>query len=108
MNRRQLMRGAAGACIAVSPRQHARKTRSSSDKFDPNYSSMEGFVTAKMFVEAARRAGNNLSADGLAGALNPCADFNLGGFFVDFGPAKHTGSKFVELTILLEDGRVRR
>jgi ABC-type branched-subunit amino acid transport system substrate-binding protein len=78
------------------------------EKFDPNYSSMEGFVAAKMFVEAARRAGKNLSADGLVGALESMHDFNLGGFFVDFSPTKHTGSKFVELTILLEDGRVRR
>jgi branched-chain amino acid transport system substrate-binding protein len=35
-------------------------------------------------------------------------DFNLGGFFVDFNAQKHSGSKFVELTILTEDGRVRR
>ncbi|MEO8806357.1 MAG: ABC transporter substrate-binding protein [Burkholderiaceae bacterium] len=78
------------------------------EKFDPNYSSMEGFVAAKMFVEAARRAGKDLSADGLVGALESMRDFNLGGFYVDFSPTKHTGSKFVELTILLEDGRVRR
>jgi len=78
------------------------------EKFDPNYSSMEGFVAAKMFVEAARRAGNNLSPDGLIGALESMHDFNLGGFFVDFNASKHAGSKFVELTILQGDGRVRR
>ncbi len=78
------------------------------EKFDPNYSSMEGFVAAKMFVEAARRAGNHLSPEGLVGALESMHDFNLGGFFVDFNATKHTGSKFVELTILQEDGRVRR
>ena len=33
---------------------------------------------------------------------------DLGGFPVDFGPNKHTGSKFVELTLLTEDGRIRR
>jgi len=77
-------------------------------KFDPNYSSVEGFVAAKMFVEAARRAGNHLNPEGLIGALESMHDFNLGGFFVDFSPTKHTGSKFVELTILQEDGRVRR
>jgi hypothetical protein len=35
-------------------------------------------------------------------------EFNLGGFFVDFGPTKHTGAKYVDLTILTADGRVRR
>jgi ABC-type branched-subunit amino acid transport system substrate-binding protein len=78
------------------------------DKFDPNYSSMEGYVAAKMMVEALRRAGNNLTADGLIGALESLREYNLGGFYVDFGPQKHTGSKYVELTILQADGRVRR
>ena len=32
----------------------------------------------------------------------------LGGFFVDFSSQKHTGSKYVDLTILSADGRVRR
>jgi branched-chain amino acid transport system substrate-binding protein len=27
---------------------------------------------------------------------------------VDFGPNKHTGSRFVEMTLLTEDGRIRR
>ena len=33
---------------------------------------------------------------------------NLGGFPIDFSARKHTGSRFVELTLLTEDGRVRR
>jgi ABC-type branched-subunit amino acid transport system substrate-binding protein len=78
------------------------------DKFDPNYSSMEGYVAAKMMVEALRRAGNSLSVDGLISGLESLREFNLGGFFVDFSGQKHTGSKYVELTILQADGRVRR
>ena len=78
------------------------------DKFDPNYSSMEGYVAAKMMVEALRRAGNSLTADGLIGALESLREYNMGGFYVDFGPQKHTGSKYVDLTILQADGRVRR
>ena len=27
-------------------------------------------------------------------------NFDLGGFFVDFGPRKHVGSSYVDLTIL--------
>jgi len=78
------------------------------DKFDPNYSSMEGYVAAKMMVEALRRAGNGLSVDGLINGLESLRELNLGGFFVDFNSQKHTGSKYVELTILQADGRVRR
>ena len=77
------------------------------DKFDPNYTSIEGFVAAKTIVEGLRRSGGSASPEGLIGALETLREFNLGGFFVDFGPQKHTGSKYVDLTILTADGRVR-
>ncbi len=78
------------------------------DKFDPNYSSMEGFVAARTFAEGLKRAGANASTDGLITGLESLRDLNLGGFFVDFSPTRHTGSKYVDLTILAADGRVRR
>lgn len=34
-------------------------------------------------------------------------DFDLGGVVVDFGPRKHAGSRFVDMTILSSDGKVR-
>lgn len=77
------------------------------DKFSPNYSSMEGFVAAKTLVEGLRRAGNNPTPESLITALESMRDFNLGGFFVDFSSQKHTGSKYVDLTILTAEGRVR-
>ncbi len=75
---------------------------------EPNYSGMEGFVAAKVFTEGVRRAGRALSREGFINAVQGMQNVNLGGFPVDFGPAKHTGSRFVELTLLTEDGRIRR
>lgn len=74
----------------------------------PNYSGMEGFVAARVFTEALSRAGRNLTREGFLTAVEGLQNLNLGGFPVDFGPKKHTGSRFVELTLLTEDGRVRR
>jgi len=74
----------------------------------PNYSGMEGFVAARVFTEALNRAGRNLSREGFINAIQGLQNLNLGGFPVDFGARKHTGSRFVELTLLTEDGRVRR
>lgn len=74
----------------------------------PNYSGMEGFVAAKVFTEGVRRAGRNLTREGFITAIQGMENFQLGGFSVDFGPKKNTGSRFVELTMLTEDGRVRR
>ncbi len=78
------------------------------DKFDANYSSMEGYVAARTFAEGLKRSGANAGTDGLIAGLESLRDLNLGGFFVDFSPTKHTGSKYVDLTILAADGRVRR
>ncbi len=75
---------------------------------EPNYSGMEGFVAAKVFTEGVRRAGRALTREGFINAVQGMQNVNLGGFPVDFGPAKHTGSRFVELTLLTEDGRIRR
>ncbi|MGI9216525.1 MAG: ABC transporter substrate-binding protein [Hydrogenophaga sp.] len=74
----------------------------------PNYSGMEGFVAARVFTEALARAGRNLTREGFLNAVEGLQNLNLGGFPVDFGPRKHAGSRFVELTLLTEDGRVRR
>lgn len=74
----------------------------------PNYSGMEGFVAAKVFVEALKRAGRGASREAFIDAIGTLKDLNLGGFPLDFGPQKHAGSRFVELTLLTEDGRVRR
>ncbi|MBL8312417.1 MAG: ABC transporter substrate-binding protein [Rubrivivax sp.] len=78
------------------------------ERFAPNYSSIEGYVAARVLTEALRRPGAAASADALVAALESLRDLNLGGFFVDFGPQKHTGSRFVEMTILTAEGRVRR
>ena len=74
----------------------------------PNYSGIEGFVAAKVFVEALKLAGRGAGREAFIDAVGGMKDLNLGGFPLDFGPQKHTGSRFVELTLLTEDGRVRR
>jgi branched-chain amino acid transport system substrate-binding protein len=76
-------------------------------KVQPNFSSMEGFMAAKLLAEGLRRAGGRPSRDALVGALESIRDFSLGGFNVSFGPGDHVASKFVELSMLTGDGRVR-
>lgn len=75
---------------------------------EPNYSGMEGFVAAKVMVEALQRTGKTLNAETLINAFDTMQKVNLGGFSVDLGAGKHAGSDFVEMTILTGDGRVRR
>jgi branched-chain amino acid transport system substrate-binding protein len=75
---------------------------------DPNYSAMEGYMVARVFTEALRRAGRDVTRDKLITALESIRDYNLGGFYVDFGPSKHVASRFVELTMITRDGRIAR
>jgi len=73
----------------------------------PNYSSMEGYVAAKLFVEGLRRAGRSPSRDSLIAGLEAVQSLDLGGFFVGYNSHNHVGSRFVDLSMLTDDGRVR-
>ena len=75
---------------------------------EPNYSTMEGFVAAKVFVEALERSAAKPDRESLIAGLEGLHDADLGGFFVDFNAKKHTGSAYVDMTILTQDGKVRR
>ena len=65
-----------------------------------NFSSLEGFIAAKVLVEALKRAGKDLNRSKLIAALEGIQRLDLGGFDVDFSPASHNGSTFVELTMI--------
>jgi len=74
----------------------------------PNYSSMEGYLAAKVFAEGLRRAGRNPSRESLVSGLESIQNANFGGFRVDFNSKDHVASHFVEVSMLTEDGKVRR
>lgn len=74
----------------------------------PNYSSMEGYVAAKVFTEGLKRAGRNPTREAFITSMESIQGVNLGGFNVGFGARDHVASHFVELSMLTEDGKVRR
>jgi ABC-type branched-subunit amino acid transport system substrate-binding protein len=75
---------------------------------DYNFGAMEGFLTAKVMVEGLRRAGRNLTREGFVDAMEKMSDVDLGGFWVSYSPKSHTGSKFVDLTIIGHEGKFLR
>ena len=72
-----------------------------------NFSSMEGYLAAKVLTEGLRRAPGKASRDGLIAGLESIDRQQFGGFEVSFSAKNHVGSKFVELSMLTGDGRVR-
>jgi branched-chain amino acid transport system substrate-binding protein len=75
---------------------------------DFDFSSMEGFLAAKVFTEGLRRAGKNLTRESLMTALESMRDHNMGGFTVNYGPKSHEGSRFTDLTIIGRGGKFMR
>ena len=65
-----------------------------------NFSSVEGYLVAKVFVEGLRRAGKKLTRDSLISGLETMSNFDMGGFNVNFSPTNHNGSSYVDLTII--------
>ncbi|MBC3869953.1 ABC transporter substrate-binding protein [Undibacterium oligocarboniphilum] len=72
-------------------------------KVPESYAAMEGFVSAKVMVEGLRRAGKNLTRDGLIRALEGVKRHDFGGLTVDYSEKDHSGSEFVELTLIGRD-----
>ena len=73
-------------------------------KVDVNFSSLEGFLVAKVSVEGLRRAGRNLTRERFMNALESMHDVDFGGFAVSYSPTNHNGSMYVDLTIIGRDG----
>ncbi len=73
-----------------------------------NFSSMEGYLAAKVFTEGLKRSGGKgLSRDSLIAGLESLGNQSFGGFSVSFSASDHVASSFVELSMLTGDGRVR-
>ena len=72
-----------------------------------NFSSIEGYVAAKVLVDGLRRGGAKISRESLIAGLEGMGSQSLGGFSVSFSPTDHVASSFVELSMLTGDGRVR-
>jgi ABC-type branched-subunit amino acid transport system substrate-binding protein len=76
-------------------------------KAEPNYTSIEGYIGARVMVDALRRMGRP-SREGLVAALESLSGYESRGYQLRFGAGKHVGSNFVELSMLTGDGKIRR
>lgn len=73
-----------------------------------SYAMLEGYITAKVIVEAVRRQGRNVTREGMTAALDSMDYFDMGGYAVGFKPGMHSGSRFVELSIISGAGKIRQ
>jgi branched-chain amino acid transport system substrate-binding protein len=75
----------------------------STGKQNFSFTSLEGFIAAKVLIEGLRRTGAELTRERFIAAMETIRDYDVGGFSVSFSPTDHNGSKFVELTVIGRD-----
>jgi ABC-type branched-subunit amino acid transport system substrate-binding protein len=75
---------------------------------EPSNAGMEGFMSAKVLVEGLRRAGPDLTRERLVTALEGMRDYDLGGILISYSAERHTGSSFVEMSIVSSTGKLIR
>lgn len=71
------------------------------------YHSYEGYLAARVLVEALQRVGRELTRAKLHSSLRSLK-LRVGGVDFDFGSGQHTGSRFIELVYVRPDGRFTR
>lgn len=72
----------------------------------PNYFSLEGYVYARVLVEALKRAPDGPTANQVSAALDALAPIDLGGLRVQIDPRTRNGLRYTDLTVLSRQGRL--
>lgn len=88
-------------------REFVEAARKTNGAVQINFSSMEGFLAAKIMAEGLRRNGGKTGAEGIISALESINGQPFGGFNVNFSRSEHIASSFVEMSMLTGDGRIR-
>ncbi len=88
-------------------REFAEAVRKTNGAVQANFSSMEGYIAARVLAEGMRRSGAKGGSEGLISAMESINGQPFGGFNVNFSRNEHVASNFVELSMLTGDGRVR-
>jgi ABC-type branched-subunit amino acid transport system substrate-binding protein len=88
--------------------QEANTLAKARDVLEVSPAMLEGFVSAKVLVEALRRAGPKPTREKLQAALEGLSKFDLGGLTLNFSTTDHTGLDFADLSIISASGKFRR
>jgi len=65
-----------------------------------SFTSLESYISAKITVEALKRAGQKPTRESFMQALDNMKQFDAGGYSVSFSPTNHNGSSQVEVTVI--------
>lgn len=80
--------------------EYQKLMRLNSDDPGFGFTSLEGFLAARLITDALDRAGPDPTRDSLVKAMESIRDLDLGGFRIEMDRDDHQASDFVELTFL--------
>jgi branched-chain amino acid transport system substrate-binding protein len=70
----------------------------------PNYTSLEGYIAARVLVEAIKRAGADPTRERFIDALENMKSLDLGGYEINYSRQDHGGARFVDTGIVSSSG----
>jgi ABC-type branched-subunit amino acid transport system substrate-binding protein len=96
---------APGKTVVPVVREFRNAWSASGTKLEPSHLALEGYINARVFVEALRRTGKNPTRERFIESTWAMRRFDLGGFELGFTEPGRNASRFVELTMVGRDGR---
>jgi hypothetical protein len=75
---------------------------------EASHLALEGYINARVFIEALQRAGRNPTRAAFIDATWSLKKWDLGGFEINASTPERNASRFVELTLVTRDGRFMR
>lgn len=96
------------AAVVPVVREFHQAWKASGATLEPSHVALEGYINARVFAEALRRAGRGATRTSFVQSTWGMARHDLGGFQVGFSEPGRGASRFVELTMVGRDGRFVR
>jgi len=82
--------------------------KASGTSLEPSHLALEGFINARVFAEALKRAGRNPTRERFIESTWNIKRYDLGGFEVNFTEPGKNASRYVELTMVGKEGKFIR
>lgn len=97
-----------GNTVVPMVREFQQAWKAAGVALEPSHLALEGYINARVFAEALRRAGKNPTRAAFIDNTWNLKRYDLGGFEVSFSDSARNASRFVELTMVSRDGRFIR
>lgn len=88
--------------------EHRAALKAAAPGAEPSFSSLEGFISAKVLIAGLQRAPARLAREDLVAGLEQLGNHDVGGFAVAYGPGSRTGSVLVDTVLATGSGRFVR